>query len=251
MDCRKANIALITIVSTLLIITCLVLVKFLLSDSKGFSWGSVSDWFTAICSLLSAVGTLGTLYVAYKALKKVPEWMAQKHYDIAYGHIEKSIFNDLPGIRSLSLHLHVRFITIIKNLKLAIEERKTINTFTHEAIENIDEMVNNFQQECNTITNQLNAVKRTNYELTEVALATVSLLSDASSSYYLIYEHLFETYNSLKYEYNGDIAQKEIYMDKLQDLLNKSIANNSSISTYINEVYHGNMPISDFITPRN
>lgn len=34
MDCRKANIVLITIVSTLLIITCLVLIKFLFLARK-------------------------------------------------------------------------------------------------------------------------------------------------------------------------------------------------------------------------
>lgn len=38
MDCRKANIALITIVSALLIISCLVLIKFLFSDKEGFEW---------------------------------------------------------------------------------------------------------------------------------------------------------------------------------------------------------------------
>ncbi|EMN1398475.1 hypothetical protein [Enterobacter hormaechei] len=80
MDCRKANIALITIVSALLIISCLVLVKFLFSGSEGFVWGSVSDW-------VSSLSTLGTLYVAYLAYKNAPNWIKDKKNETGLNHV--------------------------------------------------------------------------------------------------------------------------------------------------------------------
>ncbi|MBW9584818.1 hypothetical protein [Escherichia coli] len=247
MDCRKANIALITIVSALLIISCLVLVKFLFSDTKGFAWGSVSDWFTAICSLLSAVGTLGTLYVAYLAYNKVPEWMAQKHYDIAYGIIEKSIFQDLPAIRSSSLHLHIRFLTILRSLKIAINNGTLVNELTIQAIDETDAMVINFHQDCYAIINQLKSINRTNYSLTYVSQEVVVILQNSPKIYSNIYSELYLLIEKFKTEYTGDDAQIKEYAGNINLLMNKAIDTNDGLKTFINKTYHENRPIADFI----
>lgn len=250
MDCKKTNIALITIVSTLLIITCLVLVKFLLSDSKGFSWGSVSDWFTAICSLLSAVGTLGTLYVAYMAYKKVPEWMAQKHYDIAFGIIDKSIYTDLRALRPLSYSIQNSINKILNAFNNTIISGSVVTEISEEDILEIENAALLFQKRSEVIIEQLDAVKRTNYELTKEADEVISLLIKSRLNHFLICDDLYELNDNLNFVYTGDDNQKNEYNKKITDLQNSTKGNNASIIKMINDIKKGNKTISDFITPK-
>ncbi|MGM8809051.1 hypothetical protein ACS6LB_04090 [Enterobacter cloacae] len=250
MDCKKTNIALITIVSTLLIITCLVLVKYLLSDSKGFAWGSVSDWFTAICSLLSAVGTLGTLYVAFKALKKVPEWMAQKHYDIAYGHIEKSVYNDLRELRPMIFSIQGSINNILNIFNKIVISGIKNSDFSIKEIVKIDKAAASFQQKSDAIIEQLYAVRRTNYELTDDAKEIISLLTQTGLTHFNICDSLYELYDKLSFSYTGDDEQKNEFCNKITDLQNKSKNNSTSIIKLIYETNNGDKSISDFITPK-
>ncbi|SFT52434.1 hypothetical protein SAMN05192562_101666 [Kosakonia arachidis] len=102
MDCRKANIALITIVSTLLIITCLVLIKFLFSGNEGFEWGSVSDWFSSIANLIMAGAAL---YAAWNA----KNWFQTKIKENELNHVTKFWTNcDLFSLEVLKTYENVR-----------------------------------------------------------------------------------------------------------------------------------------------
>lgn len=107
MVCRKTNITLISIVGVLLTLAVLVLIKVLFADVKGFEWGSFTDW-------LSAIGTFGTFIIAIIALMKVPDWMAQKHYDIAYTIIENAVYKDLSNIRTLSFRAKNTILALTK-----------------------------------------------------------------------------------------------------------------------------------------
>ncbi|HAV1640170.1 TPA: hypothetical protein JG881_004329, partial [Enterobacter hormaechei subsp. xiangfangensis] len=84
---------LLTLVGLLLILSLLILTYALFSGLGKMEIGSISDWF-------SAIGTLGTLAVAVAAFRKAPDWMAQKHYDIVYGLIEKAVYKDLSQVKS-------------------------------------------------------------------------------------------------------------------------------------------------------
>lgn len=102
MDCRKANIALITIVSALLIISCLVLVKFLFSGSEGFVWGSVSDWVSSIANLIMAGAAL---YAAWNA----KNWFQTKIKENALNHVTKFWTNcDIFSLEMLKTYENVR-----------------------------------------------------------------------------------------------------------------------------------------------
>lgn len=250
MEFKKTNLTLISIVSILLIIVCLVLVKVLLSDSKGFAWGSVSDWFTAICSLLSAVGTLGTLYIAYLAYKEVPEWMEKKHYDIAYGHIEKSIYNDLRALRPLSFAIQSNINQILNVFKETINSGVANTEISEEDIVQIDKSALLFQQNSEVIIEQLNAVKRTNYELTKDADEVISLLIKSRLNHFLICDDLYELNDKLNFVYTGDVDQKNEYNEKITVLQNSTKGNNASLIKMINDIKNGNKAISDFITPK-
>lgn len=250
MNCRKVNFILLIIVIALLIIACLLGIKILFSDSKGFAWGSVSDWFTAISSLLSAAGTLGTLYVAYLAYKKVPEWMAQKHYDIAYGIIEKSIYTDLRALRPLSYSIQSSINQILNAFNKTISSGTVGTEISEEDILEIDNAALLFQQKSEVIIEQLNAVKRTNYELTKDADEVIYLLIKSRLNNFLICDDLYELNDKLSFVYTGDVDQKNECNKKITDLQNSAKGNNASIIKMINDIKNGNKAISDFITPK-
>ena len=226
--------------SVFLFIESLYAINIWFSDSKGFEWGSVSDWF-------NTGGTVGTFIIALIALKKAPDWMAQKHYDIAYGIIEKSIFQDLPAIRSSSLHLHIRFLTILRSLKIAINNGTLVNDFTIQAIDETDGMVINFHQDCYAIINQLKSINRTNYSLTYVSQEVVDILQNSPKMYSNIYSELYLLIEKFKTEYSGDDVQIKEYAGNISLLMNKAIDTNDRLKTFINKTYHENRPIADFI----
>ncbi|EFH9671944.1 hypothetical protein GTP88_26315, partial [Escherichia coli] len=102
MDCRKANIALIIIVSALLIISCLVLIKFLFSGNEGFEWGSVSDWFSSIANIIMAGAAL---YAAWNA----KNWFQTKIKENALNQVTKFWTNcDLFSLEMLKTYENVR-----------------------------------------------------------------------------------------------------------------------------------------------
>lgn len=104
MNCRKANIVLIIIVSTLLIITCLVLIKFLFSDNEGFEWGSVSDWFSSTANLIMAGAAL---YAAWNA----KNWFQTKIKENALNQVTKFWANcDLFSLEILKTYENVRIL---------------------------------------------------------------------------------------------------------------------------------------------
>ena len=104
MDCRKANIVLITIVSTLLIITCLVLIKFLFSGKEDFEWGSVSDWVSSIANLIMAGAAL---YAAWNA----KNWFQTKIKENALNQVTKFWTNcDLFSLEMLKTYENVHYL---------------------------------------------------------------------------------------------------------------------------------------------
>lgn len=80
MNIKIANTTLIGLVSLLLFVAILVLVKTLFSGSKGFEWGSFTDW-------ISASSTAFTAWVAYKAFKAAPNWLKTKNNEAGFNHI--------------------------------------------------------------------------------------------------------------------------------------------------------------------
>lgn len=239
---KQKNIIIITSL-VIFFFECLYMINIWFSDSKGFEWGSVSDW-------LNTAGTLGTLFVAYLAYKKVPEWMAQKHYDIAYGIIEKSIFDDLPRIRSSSFHLQTCISVVLNNLKKTAGTGIQTNITIIDIIDKIDDLAIKFQQDSNAIINQLNTVERIDYKLTETAKNTIALLTSVSENYFQIFEFIYALYEDINIEYSLEPEQRKKYTDTIDDMLKSAKENNKSITDHINLIYNGNKPITDFITPK-
>ncbi|MGG7524160.1 hypothetical protein ACQ3G4_22690 [bacterium BS0013] len=77
MELRRLNLMLLGINIVLFIVAILVLIKVLFSGFKGFEWGSVSDWFSAIANIIIAGAAV---YAALQARK----WFKQKKYELAH-----------------------------------------------------------------------------------------------------------------------------------------------------------------------
>lgn len=229
--------------SVIFFFECLYLVHIWFSESKGFEWGSVSDW-------LNTAGTIGTLIVASMALTKVPEWFAQKHYDIAYGIIDKSIYNDLRELRPMIFSIQSSINNILNILKKIVTSGKANSDFSIDGIVRIDKAAASFQQKSNAIIEQLYAVRRTNYELTDDAKEIISLLTQSGLTNFNICDNLYELHDKLSFSYTGDDDQKDEYNKKITDLQNRSKNNSTSIIKMIYESNNGNKSVSDFITPK-
>lgn len=247
MEFKKTNLTLISIVSILLIIVCLVLVKVLLSDSKGFAWGSVSDWFTAICSLLSAVGTLGTLYVAYKALIKAPEWLSQKHFDIVSKVIEEAIYEDLRKLSSLSIQYKSYIVHTSKTLKNCLNDREELPKDIGETLDKVENLLIEFFNLSYSIQNRLKAIQRYNYKITPY---TVIIMNNI--------KHFADSYNTLQTQF--ELAASEVpmlmYADEetirltakeINDIQIEAIELNHSLQDFVKSIYDDNKPITEFI----
>lgn len=76
---KKINLVINTLIVLVLLLTLLVLIKALFSDNKGFEWGSVTDWISAICNIAMAGAAI---FAAYNA----PKWLRQKQNESGYNY---------------------------------------------------------------------------------------------------------------------------------------------------------------------
>lgn len=240
MNLKKANITLITIVGLLLFVAVLVLIKCLFSDVKGFEWGSVSDWF-------STFGTLGTLWIAYVALRKAPEWMSQKHYDIAYNTIESAVFHDLAKVRSASMHLKNKIFYFSKNMNniVLLDEKSSI--FISETLERIGQNIDEYHQITYSIINRLKSISRTEYDLTNYTKDLIETLLTTVNDYNKIYNDIYFVTDEIEGNFYHNEYQKDTFKKKTHELQMAAIKINTSLNDKINLVFTQNKQIKDFI----
>ncbi|HDC4403568.1 hypothetical protein ABK706_04925 [Enterobacter sichuanensis] len=250
MVCRKTNIALISIVGALLILAILALIKVLFANVKGFEWGSFTDWLSAFAGIISAFGTVATFWIAYKALKKVPEWMEQKHYDIAYSMIENAIFKDLSSVRSSSFYFRTKIITSAKTLRNSLVHRTSLKSdFISDAFISLDNTLNEFHNSVYNVINQLKAVSRTDYQISEYCLEILQLLQSTHNEYNNVLNRFYSVLSDVETKLVDDVNYLKPMVTELDLIQSESINLNARISDFINEIYLENRPIKDFIIP--
>lgn len=243
MVCRNTNIALISIVGIVLIISILVLIKVLLADVNGFEWGSFTDW-------LSAIGTFGTFIIAIIVLMKVPDWMVQKHYDIAYNIIENAVYKDLADVRSKSLYAKNLILNLTKNISGAVrtdganEESKSL---IEELYKELEVHIDEYHRLTYGIINQLQSVSRTNYDVSSYANNIKKFIKKTSDDYNNISVNAFMAFAEYGSHFYTDQKAKDAFEKDLFDIRHDALKNNTYIRNEINKVYSENRPIKDFI----
>lgn len=245
---RKINITLLSIVAILLFLTNLALIKFLFSDMKGFEWGSVTDWLSAFAGIISAIGTVATFWIAYKALKKAPEWMAQKHYDIAYSIIENAVFKDLSNVRSSSLHLKTRIVSLANKCKDVVIGKKEKSKLVGEMLEGVESNIDEFHRAAYSIINQLKSIERTDYKITEYTESIITVLKNAAQEYNALYSRVFIAEDEIITHCFADDKAREIYRGETFKIQTDAISTNKKLTDAINKVFDENRPIKNFIS---
>lgn len=162
----------------------ITLVYILYSKGKNIDYGSVSDW-------INSIGTLGTLWVAYTALQRAPDWLSQKHYDIAYNIIENAVFKDLNKLRSSSLHLKTKMVTLHRKLnQIVLMDMKT-TVLINDMLEAVQHDLDDYHRTSYDIINQLKSISRTDYELTDYSNDLITTIKKTSNDYNELYNYLY------------------------------------------------------------
>ncbi|EOX7387866.1 hypothetical protein ACOMQZ_001000 [Enterobacter quasiroggenkampii] len=243
MVCRKTNITLISIVGVLLTLAVLVLIKVLFADVKGFEWGSFTDW-------LSAIGTFGTFIIAIIALMKVPDWMAQKHYDIAYTIIENAVYKDLSDIRTLSFRAKNTILALTKKIVESVRidgDDVKIKSHIDELNQELENKNDEYHRLSYGIINQFKSISRTNYDISEHASEIENFVQKTTKEYDDIFTRIYIALGEYENLYFADKIAKDIFEKEINDIRHAAVKNNKQLLDKINKVYSQNLPIKDFI----
>lgn len=243
MVCRKTNITLISIVGVLLTLAVLVLIKVLFADVKGFEWGSFTDW-------LSAIGTFGTFIIAIIALMKVPDWMAQKHYDIAYTIIENAVYKDLSDIRTLSFRAKNTILALTKKIVESVRidgDDVKIKSHIDELNQELENKNDEYHRLSYGIINQFKSISRTNCDISEHASEIENFVQKTTKEYDDIFTRIYIALGEYENLYFADKIAKDIFEKEINDIRHAAVKNNKQLLDKINKVYSQNLPIKDFI----
>ncbi|POL91739.1 hypothetical protein C3F26_27250 [Escherichia coli] len=242
LNIKKYNLILLSTVLLLLLIAILVGVKILFSGSKGW------EWVTLIGTLCSAVGTLGTLWVAYQAYLKAPEWLSQKHYDVVYGVIEKAIYQDLNKVRTSTLILKHQLVTFSKKYRNHLKN-ETIPQDSHdEFMKETDALVSDLFFTSYSVINSLKSIDRTNYALSEYTKNIIAELKLNIDEYNGLSIDFYIASSEVPALIQADECVRDQTSSELFVIQSKAISLHNKISSFIKDIYDDNYPIDNFIT---
>lgn len=234
------NNILLSTVLLLFIVAIVTFIKVLTYGASTMEIGSVTDW-------ISALSTFGTLVVAYIALRKAPDWLAQKHYEKAFSAVEDSIFNELYNVRSSSLKLKEVFTRLSGIYIRSITAREDV-PFSHlEAMQELTVYTTDFQKRAHIIINQIKAISRTRYEITGYTESILDILVKTSEKYNDLDGSLFISTGEACYLKDADDAAIQITVKELRSIQKQAIETHKELSVLIIKIYDDNKPIDDFI----
>jgi len=170
-------------ISVLLVLSLWLVVNGALKESKGnFEFGSLMDFF-------NTVGTLGTLFVAYRAFKSAPNWFNQRIDDAAFDIANELITHDLPAFKHHLASLLIPFNWYSSSEKYFMSSdldqlKKTLEE-TENDISNLSTLVSKAKE-------KLNKLNRLGWELNAFSKEQFDKLYDQFESFYSVY-----TMNSL------------------------------------------------------
>ncbi|MDM3373327.1 hypothetical protein OGV37_00250 [Citrobacter sp. Cb010] len=242
-ECKilKFNFLLLIIVAVLLIIAILVGVRILFHDSKGYEWVTVAGTW------ISALGTLGTLWVAYKAFKAAPHWLSQKHYDVAYSVIEKAIYQDLIKVRSASLILKNHLVTSARMYRNHLNKGFQLQDSHDEFMNKTDTLVSDLSIISYSVINALKSIDRTNYSISNYTTNIINELQSQTKKYNDLSIELYIASSSILSLAHADESVKDIESKELHDMMMNAISFHETLSNFIKEIYDNNYPVDKFI----
>ncbi|AXZ47390.1 TPA: hypothetical protein ACPYV3_002834 [Citrobacter freundii] len=251
LNIKKCNLFLIGTVFLLLLVSILVGIKVLFSNMQGFEWGSVTDWFSAISTLAGSIASFGTLYIAYKAFQKAPEWLSQKHYDVVHGIIENAIYKELHTVRFANRKLKVQSLTASRNLKRALLHKEKELAIINAIIESLESSIDDLFSKAYSIIDQLKSISRNGYATTPYTNSIIDELKNATNSYNDIYMNIITVRAEIELLYEADQVAIDLTVVEINDIENSSLEIGAKLDDFLSRVFDNNKPVADFAKYKN
>lgn len=245
---KRCNLFLISTVFVLLLVSILVGIKVLFSNMQGFEWGSVTDWFSAISTLAGSLASFGTLYIAYKAFKKAPEWLSHKHYDVVYSVIDKVIYQDLIKVRSASLILKNHLVKFSKKYRNHLNNKTIPQNSSDDFMKETDALVSDLFIISYSVINALKSINRTNYVMSDYTNSIITNIRSYSEKYNDLSIEFFITSSEVPSLIAADESVRNQTSSELLAIQLKAISFHNQLSSFIKDVYDNNYSIDKFIT---
>ena len=246
---KRCNLFLISTVFVLLLVSILVGIKVLLSNIQGHVEmnSSISDWISAISTLAGSLASIGTMYIAYNALQKAPEWLDQKKYNIAHEIIENSIYNNLQKVRTTSQQLKLLFNANI-NESIKALDAGVIHPSLEKIAYDLDSLIDDYSIVTYSIINDLNKICRNGYTLSEYSTSIISTLKEFNLKYQNIYNYSFlSAYFAIESLKNSSEKAKELTNQEFKSV-NKDVNElHQKLAKFTSKVYSDNYPFEHFI----
>lgn len=251
LNIKKCNLFLISTVFVLLLVSILLGIKVLFSNMHGFEWGSVTDWFSAISSLAGSIASFGTLYIAYKAFQKAPEWLSQKHYDVVHGIVENAIYKELHTVRSANRKLKIQSLTASRNLKRALLHKEKELAIVNAIIESFESSIDDLFSKAYSIIDQLKSISRNGYEITPYTNCIIDELKNATNNYNVIYINIITVRAEIELLYDADQVAIDLTEAEITEIENSALKIGAKLDDFLSMVFDDNKPVADFANYKN
>lgn len=249
LNIKKCNLFLISTVFVLLLVSILVGIKVLFSNIQGFIKmdSSISDWISAISTLAGAIASFCTLYIAYKAFQKAPEWLDQKKYNIAHEIIEQSIYNNLQKVRTTSQRLKLLFNENINESIKALDVG-VIHPSLEKIAYDLDSLIDDYSIVTYSIINDLNKIRRNGYVLSDYSTSIINTLKDTNHKYQNIFNYSFLTnYYEIESLKEDTDKARELTKQELKSVIDEVKEIHQNLAKFTSETYSNNYPFEHFI----
>lgn len=231
---------LLAMVCMLLILSVFILIYALLYGIGKMEIGSISDW-------VSSLSTLGTLYVAAVALRKAPEWLDQKKYNIAHEIIENSIYNNLQKVRTTSQQLKLLFNTN-SNESIKALDAGVIHPSLEKIAYDLDSLIDDYSIVTYSIINDLNKICRSGYVLSEYSISIINTLKESNLKYQNIFNYSFLTaYYEIESLKESSEQAKELTKQEFKSVIKEVNELHKNLAKFTSNIYSDNYPFEHFI----
>lgn len=224
----------------LLILSVFILIYALFHGIGKMEIGSISDW-------VSSLSTLGTLYVAAVALRKAPEWLDQKKYNIAHEIIENSIYNNLQKVRTTSQQLKLLFNANTTESIKALDAG-VIHPSLEKIAYDLDSLIDDYSVVTYSIINDLNKICRNGYVLSEYSTNIINTLKESNINYQNIFNYSFLTafyeIESLK---GSSEEAKSLTKQEFKSVIKEVNELHKNLAKFTSKIYSDNYPFEYFI----
>jgi len=235
---------LLSMVGMLLILSVFILIYALFHGVGKMEIGSIPDW-------ISSLSTLGTLCVAAVALRKAPEWLDQKKYNIAHEIIETSIYNNLQKVRTTSQQLKLLFNANI-NESIKALDAGVIHPSLEKIAYDLDSLIDDYSIVTYSIINDLNKICRNGYTLSEYSTSIISTLKEFNLKYQNIFNYSFlSAYYEIESLKESSKKAKELTKQEFKSVIKAVNELHQNLAKFTSKIYSENHPFEYFIISGN